>query len=198
MPQGTILGPILFNIYTSPIAAIALYCSTPASNKMQTIHRLILLSLLRAFLKAYSRKLSYLQAWFCHNGLALNPDKTYAILSGTRNKLSFLSTLTYVNVAGTSVQRSKKLKIPGATLDQHLFFQNRVNTVCSASFYHLLSFHHVRPALTQGIAKTLGSAVIGAKLDHVNDILHGTTPAIIKLQHVQNMSILKRILTKRH
>ena len=92
---------------------------------------------------------------------------------GTRNKLGSLSILTHANI--------------GATLDLQLTFQDHVNTVCSASFYHLRSFRHVRPALTQDISKTPGSAVIGAKLDYANSILHGTSSVNIKrLQRVQN------------
>ena len=81
----------------------------------------------------------------------------------------------------------QKVKILGATLNQQLTFQDHVNTVCSASFYHLRSFRLVQPALTQYIAETLGSAVIGAKLDYANSILHGIPSANIKwLQRVQN------------
>ena len=80
-----------------------------------------------------------------------------------------------LNVAGISVQLSKKVKILRAKLDQQLTFQDHVNTVCSASFHYLRSFSHVRPFLTEDIAKTLGSAVIGAKLDYANSILHGTS-----------------------
>ena len=74
----------------------------------------------------------------------------------------------------------KKVKKFGATLDQQLTFHDHINTVCSASIYHLRSFRHGRPALTQDMAKTLGSAVIGAKLDYANFILQGTSSANIK------------------
>jgi len=95
-----------------------------------------------------------------------------AVLFGT--KLGSLSTLTNVKVAGTSVPLSKEVEILGATLDKHLTLQDHVNTICSASFYHLRSLRHIRPTLTQDIAKTVGSAVIGAKLDYANSIFHGT------------------------
>jgi len=61
--------------------------------------------------------LSYLRASFCHNGVALNRDKSDAVLFGTRNKLGSLSSSTHVNAAGTSVQLSKKVEILGPTLD---------------------------------------------------------------------------------
>ena len=189
VPQGSVLGPILFNIYTSPIASIAESYNTRQQQYADDTQLYIALSAqsLSQSLLSLENCLSHLRAWFCHNGLALNPDKTDAVLFGTRNKLGSLSTLTHVDVAGTSVQLSKKVKILGATLDQQLTFHDHVNTVCSASFYHLRSFRHVRPALTQDIAKALGSAVIGTKLDYANSILHGTSSANIKrLQRVQN------------
>ena len=87
------------------------------------------------------------------------------------------------------------MKIIGAILDQQLTFQDHVSTVCSASFYHLRSFRHVRPALTQDIAKTLGSTVICAKLDYTNSIFRGTSSANIKrLQRVQN-ALVRIVLT---
>jgi hypothetical protein len=98
--------------------------------------------------------------------------KTDVVLFGTGKKLGFLSTLTRVNVARSSLHLSKKVKILEATLHQQLTFQDNINSVRSASFYDLRSFRHVRPALTQDIAKTLGSAVICAKLDNTNFMAH--------------------------
>jgi len=45
-----------------------------------------------------------LQTWFCQNGMALNPDKSDAILIGTAQRAYSYSSLTSVNVAGTIVQ----------------------------------------------------------------------------------------------
>jgi len=46
-----------------------------------------------------------LQTWFCQNGMALNPDKSGAILVGTicTQRAHSYSNLTSVNVAGTTV-----------------------------------------------------------------------------------------------
>ena len=50
--------------------------------------------------------LASLHCWFCHNGLALNPSKTEAIIFGTRQRLNFfrdhlafiLSVLRYLSL----------------------------------------------------------------------------------------------------
>jgi len=48
-----------------------------------------------------------LETWFYTNGMALNPDKSSAILLGTAQQASSYSSLTSVDVAGTPVQLVK-------------------------------------------------------------------------------------------
>ena len=44
-----------------------------------------------------------LYVWFCANGMALNPDKSEAILLGTRQQAHSYSSLATVNVAGSQI-----------------------------------------------------------------------------------------------
>ena len=60
--------------------------------------------------------LSYLHIWFCHNELALNPDKTDAILFSTTQCAKLPQCNTTINIAGTSVS-SENIKILGVVLD---------------------------------------------------------------------------------
>ena len=55
-----------------------------------------------------------LQTWFCQNGMALNPDKSDAILIGTAQRAHSYSNLTSVNVAGTTVPLASHISILGA------------------------------------------------------------------------------------
>jgi len=97
--QGSVLGRLLFPTYTSPITMItrsihdtqlfiAINPSVPSSDIIK------LTSCLDA-----------LQSWLCLNGMALNPDKSDAILLGTesRQRSSCYTSLGFVNVAGSSV-----------------------------------------------------------------------------------------------
>ena len=52
--------------------------------------------------------------------MALNPNKSVAILFAKPEKLKFLSWLKSVNVTGAVIPLSDKIKVLGATLDANL------------------------------------------------------------------------------
>ena len=51
-----------------------------------------------------------LQSWFCFNGMALNPDKSDAILLSTRQRSRTFASVCSVDVAGCSVSLPDNIK----------------------------------------------------------------------------------------
>ena len=81
--------------------------------------------------------LSDLHAWFSHNWLALNPSKSEALLLGTSQRLKTLSTLSSVNVSGTTVPLTTQIKLLGVALDQSLSFDSHITALSKSCFYHI-------------------------------------------------------------
>ncbi len=102
VPQGSVLGPLLFKTYTSPIAAIARSFNICQQQYADDTQLWIALSPadLASSITSLTSCLLALQTWFCQNGMALNPDKTEAILFGTRQRLLSFSDLSSVNAHG--------------------------------------------------------------------------------------------------
>jgi len=79
-----------------------------------------------------------LHVWFCANVMALNPDKSEAILLGTHQRAHSYSNLATVNVTGDLITLADQLKILGVTLDKNLSMNNHVNEchlqICSLSY----------------------------------------------------------------
>jgi len=96
VPQGSVLGPILFTIYVSPIASIV---SSHGVNQQQYADNAQLFlfvspASLSSYLCSLQRCVSSLHSWFLHNGLVLNPNKTEEICFGNSPRLKSLSSLT--------------------------------------------------------------------------------------------------------
>ena len=184
-----LLGPLLFSIYTSPIASIAstfsvpqqqfaddsqLYISLSPSNFLGQIHRL-------------EDCLTALHAWCCHNSLSLNPDKSDSVLFGTRQRSQSFSDVTTVNVAGSVVPMADHVMLLGVTLDNRLLMEKHVNEVSRTCFYHLRALRHIRPAITVSDANMIACSVVGSRLDYANAVLYGASSKNInRLQRIKN------------
>ena len=142
--QGSVLGPILITLFISPVSLIAsshsvfqqqyaddnqLYIAISHSDSNSSIT-----SLQSALLSFYS--------WFSHNGLALNHDKSDAILLDTSQCNSSLNDITCVDVAGTLVTLANIVKLLDVILDSNLTFSKHVSSVWQASYYHIRALRH--------------------------------------------------------
>ena len=70
-----------------------------------------------------------------HIGLALNPDKSEAIMFGTRRAIASFK-IKSVAVAGSAITISDKVKSLGVTLDKCLTFDSQVKATCKSIYYH--------------------------------------------------------------
>jgi len=189
VPQGSVLGPLLFTIYTSPIAAIASAHCVSQQQYADDTQLYIALSPNDSSTSIVNLELCLndLYYWCCLNGLALNPDKTDSILLGTRQRANSYTDIATVKVADTSAVLKNKIKILGVTLDSHLTMDSQVSDICRSAFYHIRAMRHIRPTITDDVAKTIACSFVTSRLDYVNSALYGISAKNIhRLQRMQN------------
>ena len=114
--------------------------------------------------------LSTLHTWFCYNRLALNTDKSEAIVFGTTQRSRSLPVTSTVNVAGTFVQVSNQVRILGVILEKRLLFDAHISTLSKSCFYRIRALH-IHPNLTLDCSKNITCSLVGCRLDYANSTL---------------------------
>jgi len=125
--------------------------------------------------------------WFLENGMLLNPDKTEAVLFGTRSQRTKVDISAGVEVAGVKVPFSDTVKLLGVKLDSELSLDKHVNDVVRSCSYHTRALRHIRPLLTVEAAQMVAHGIVSARLDYCNGLLYGTSARNFdRLQRAQN------------
>ena len=114
-----------------------------------------------------------LHHWFCINGLALNPDKTEAVVFGTHRRSKPHSAIDRINVDVVAIQPSNQVKLLGLVLDKKLMLTAHVGVLCKATYFHIRTLRHICKTLSIDDARIFAIALIGSRLDYTNAVLYG-------------------------
>jgi len=100
--------------------------------------------------------------WFLRNGLQLNTDKSEAVILGTSHQLRAAANIQTIDVAGSRLGVSDRVKSLGVTIDSHLRFDCHASNVARACSCHTLALRHVRSLLSDEVAQTVACSIVRA------------------------------------
>jgi len=188
VPQGSVLGPLLFAMYIAPVgnvvAAHRLHFHQYADD---TQLYMAVRPTANSPFDALSHCVSDVSRWFLENGMLLNPNKTEAVLFGTRAQRAKLDMSAGIDVAGALVAFSPTVKLLGVTLDEDLSLDRHVTDVVRGCNYHTRALRHIRPLINHDAARMIAQGIVTARLDYCNGLLHGTSARNFeRLQVAQN------------
>ena len=125
VPQGSVLGPILFTSFISPIQFVTSQFNVDQQQYADDTQVFISLSKGNSpdRVSRLETALVHLTSWFYLNGLALNFEKSEAILLGTHPRNKSLDNITQVDVNGLPIPISDSIKLLGVTIDSFSCFQ---------------------------------------------------------------------------
>ena len=201
VPQGSVLGPILFTLYTTPLGDICrkhkltfhLYADDTqlyiAFKPSESISKEEAKSRIEACV-------SDIRAWMAINMLKLNDDKTELLVITSQEHVSNSQGII-LNVGGESVE-PKPMDPPrnlGVTFDSTMCMKTHISKLCKSLNYKIYSIGKIRKYLDQKTTQTLVNSSVTSKMDYCNSLLYGLDDLSLRpIQLCQNNAA--RVITR--
>ena len=185
VPQGSILGPLLFLLYINDLpncnllSDVRMYANdtnlTFASSDPEELF------------SSLTHNLSNLKQWLDSNRLSLNVLKTKCLFTGTRYKISLHPSEPYICLDGHLIERVNSYKCLGVQVDETLSWEAHISDVVSKVAKVLAVLRRLRPICPQSTLVTIYKSLILPNLDYCSAVWgcigNGLSQKLEKLQN---------------
>ena len=189
VPQGSVLGPILFTMYIKPLSAI-IDSHTVIHHSFTDDLQLQMSALpyrISELLHSMQSCISDVKALATANMLKLNDNKTELMLVTSKRTKHLHSLPTSITMGNAQIPFEQSVKNLGFTLDSHLTKNAHVSKIARTCYFELRRLASIRRFLTSTATATLVSAFVLSRIDYCHSLLFGSTHDVTShLQRIQN------------
>ena len=181
IPQGSVLNPLLFVMYTTPLST--LISSLSLDHHLYADNTQLFFSFHRLNFHPNNshlqNTLQHISSWTTLIFALFNSSKTKFLLIGLKNQLA--------NIHNSSLDTSHSARNLGFIFDEHLTFSDQITALTKACYYHIRQLRCIWPYLGLSTACTIATSLVHSRLDYCNSLYYKRPESqLSRLQQIRN------------
>lgn len=191
VPQGSVIGPILFTLYASKLLTCVRHCKYHVYADDTQLYYSFRPSEWRAAVKDINIDLECLYRISLDHCLQINPLKSQVALFGSRKTCVDLTNVLDVKVNGESIPIVEKVKSLGVFLDRTFRYRDQISKYIKNSYINLKKLYPYKNILNQTIKKQLCDTLVLSHFDYCCSVYHGALDSFTaaRIQKIQNACV---------
>ena len=175
VPQGSILGPVLFNIYVSDMDTVCEGSTCLQYADDSNIYNHCKPADIPESITKLQTNINEVHKWSKSKNLIFNPDKTKFMIFSTKKSQAKCTKYTFQADNEIILERTDATKILGVNFQQQLNWDSQVNEITRSCDGVLRTLRKIKRITPFKIRKHLSESLVLSKIDYCNSVFDPLT-----------------------